>query len=414
MRTLTVLWLLAMLSPVVGWGAATSVLFVIDGSGSMWGRVGGKPKIEIARSVMGDMIRKLPQDIQTGLMSYGHNRKDDCSDIQIVAPLGSGKESVIQALNDIQPKGKTPLAAAVKAAAAQLRQQEGTASVVLISDGKESCDGDPCAAAREVASTGVNLRVHVIGFDVTPEETDQLTCIAEEGKGKYFTAANSEQLVAALTAVQEEVVKPAPKPVSDVIFEDQFDRDSLGEMWELQNPDPARFALTDGKAVSVATEPEANRAILRQPISGDFVVTTKVTMELGWRNVISIYAFADEKNYVALQIVGGEGGAKKIVPHFTKYIGDQVNDINSYYDLKSVGDRDLKEAFGQSMVWFLQIERKGFKYIGRVSADGAEWTKIGTHTLIHKGDVRVGYGARSGGKTENVAEFDSFVVIRSE
>jgi hypothetical protein len=76
---------------------------------------------------------------------------------------------------------------------------------VVISDGKETCAGDPCAAVREARAAGVKMQVHVIGFDVTPEESKQLRCIAEAGEGKYFAAKNAPELKQVLTQVKKEV-----------------------------------------------------------------------------------------------------------------------------------------------------------------------------------------------------------------
>ncbi len=79
----------------------------------------------------------------------------------------------MQALN---PKGMTPLTDAIRVAAAELQSIESAASVVVISDGKETCDGDPCAAAAAARAAGADVRIHVVGFDVTGEEAEQLNC----------------------------------------------------------------------------------------------------------------------------------------------------------------------------------------------------------------------------------------------
>ena len=419
-RLLAISGIAPLLWPALVW-AQNSTLFVLDGSGSMWGQVEGHPKIEIARQVMSDLIGRLPADVQAGLLVYGHDRKDDCNDIEVVAPLGSDRSAIVKALDTINPKGKTPITAALRQAVAQFRQNEGSSSVVVVSDGKETCGGDPCAAAREAISTGINLRIHVIGFDVTPEETEQLTCIAEEGHGKYFAASNADQLVTALAEVEKEVVAPPPpppppaepEPTNEVLFEDHFERDELGDEWELKAPDPNRFAIMDGKALSVATTPEANIAVLRQPISGNFTATITATIKMDRNNSIRLYSWVGDDNYVVLRIDGNYEGASKVTPHFVKQLGGQANDINTYGTLGKVGDRDLNEAHGKSEIWYLQVERSGVKYTGRVSVNGVDWTEIGTHTLLAKGGVHLGFSAYSGG-VENSAEFDDFVVTSAK
>lgn len=79
--------------------------------------------------------------------------------------------------------------------------------MVLVSDGKETCQRDPCELVRDLRAQGIHVKVHVVGFDVTQEEKQQLVCIAEAGGGRYFTAQNAQDLNAALSEVKEEVTK---------------------------------------------------------------------------------------------------------------------------------------------------------------------------------------------------------------
>jgi Mg-chelatase subunit ChlD len=183
------------------------VLFILDGSGSMWGRVEGKEKIVIAREVMGELVTELPDEIQVGLMAYGHRSKGECEDIELLVPVGaSSKTDVVDKINGIMPKGKTPITESFELAGERLKDREDETTVVLISDGEETCGGDPCARVRDLRQQGINVRVHVVGFDVSQAEREQLMCIAEAGDGKYFSADNADQLKKALTEVRQEVV----------------------------------------------------------------------------------------------------------------------------------------------------------------------------------------------------------------
>jgi von Willebrand factor type A domain len=199
-----------------GAGEGPAALFVLDASGSMMGKVEGKPKIDVARSVMGEVMKSLDPAVRTGLIAYGHRSKDDCKDIEVVAPVGAERAALVQAVNGLQAKGKTPLTESIRLAVSQFREYEGAASVVLVTDGLETCEGDPCAAAREAIASGVKLRIHVVGFDLKPEEAAQLQCIAKEGKGKYFSASNATGLSHALAEVQKEVVAQQAAPTTPV------------------------------------------------------------------------------------------------------------------------------------------------------------------------------------------------------
>jgi hypothetical protein len=182
------------------------MILVLDASGSMWGRIEGRAKIEIAREALNELLGELPADTAVGLQVYGHRSKGDCDDIELLAaPRAGAAEDLARRIASIQPKGMTPITAALQQAGASLAQHEGRASLVLISDGKETCNGDPCAAARRLRAQGVDTTIHVVGFDVGAEEREQLQCIAEGGGGRYFGAANAAELAAALARVREEV-----------------------------------------------------------------------------------------------------------------------------------------------------------------------------------------------------------------
>lgn len=199
--------------PAADTGESPGVIFVLDGSGSMWGRIEGRTKIEVAKEIMVRLVDELPPSVQTGLVAYGHRTKGDCEDIETLTRLGSeSREEMKASINAISPKGKTPITQSLTLATEQLKQNEGDSTVVLISDGKETCGGDPCAVVRELLEHGVKATVHVVGFDVSPEEREQLMCIAEAGNGRYFPADNASELNEALAEVKREVVAKAAEP----------------------------------------------------------------------------------------------------------------------------------------------------------------------------------------------------------
>jgi len=189
-------------------------ILVLDGSGSMWGQIDGVAKITIAQDVVGELLGSLPDEQELGLTVYGHRQKGDCSDIETIVMPGAGTRGAIaSAVNAIKPKGKTPMTDAVVAAAEALRYTEERATVILVSDGIETCEPDPCAAARLLEETGVDFTAHVVGFDVAddPQALAQMQCLADETGGTFRSADNAEELAAALIVVAE---PPAPEPVA--------------------------------------------------------------------------------------------------------------------------------------------------------------------------------------------------------
>jgi Mg-chelatase subunit ChlD len=187
----------------------TNILFILDGSGSMWGRLDNIEKIVIAKDTMSDLVQDFPSDrFNIGLMVYGHRRKGDCDDIEILAPLGKvDNATIIKQIQSIIPKGKTPITKSITLAIQRLEALEEETTIVLVSDGKETCKGDPCALVQTLKEKGVNFTMHVVGFDVTDEEKKQLACIAKAGGGMYLTAQNASQLKGAFTQVKKEIIE---------------------------------------------------------------------------------------------------------------------------------------------------------------------------------------------------------------
>jgi len=182
-----------------------NLVFILDASGSMWGHVESKHKIVIAKQVMTELIQELPSGLNTGLVAYGHRRKGDCNNVEELVPLGPlDKERMIEIIKAINPKGKTPITHSIQITAERLKAQEDETTIVLVSDGKETCDGDPCGLVKELKKTGIKIVLHVIGFDVSDAEREQLKCIAESGGGTYFTANTAKQFSMAARKIMAE------------------------------------------------------------------------------------------------------------------------------------------------------------------------------------------------------------------
>lgn len=190
--------------------AANKVIIILDASGSMWAQIDGKPKLEIARESLRTVLQSVPADDEIGFMAYGHREKGSCDDIQLIVPPQAGSASAISAAADsLKFLGKTPLTAAVKQAAEALKYTEDKATVVLITDGLETCGGDPCALGKELEASGVDFTADVVGFGLTADEGKQIACLADNTGGKYIQASDEKALQEALV---ETVAAPAPAP----------------------------------------------------------------------------------------------------------------------------------------------------------------------------------------------------------
>lgn len=221
-------------------------ILVLDGSGSMWGQIDGRAKISIAQDVVGELLQSLPEKQELGLTVYGHRRKGDCSDIEtIITPEAGQHGAIVEAVNAIKPKGKTPMTDAVIAAAEALRYTEEKATVILVSDGIETCNPDPCAAARALEETGVDFTAHVVGFNIgDPEAIAQMRCLAEETGGTFRTADTAAELSNALAVIATPAPAPEPEPDPVSLRAHAIDgrngpRITEGLIWNLTSPDGA-------------------------------------------------------------------------------------------------------------------------------------------------------------------------------
>ena len=184
----------------------TSML-VLDASASMQRQIEGRTKIEIAREAVASMLDTWPANRQLGLMAYGHRTKGDCADIEMQMAPGTVDATAIQeAVNALHPKGMTPISASVRLAARRLNFTERKATVILVSDGEETCHADPCALGKDLEQLGLDFTAHVVGFDLPEGEARaQLQCLAKSTGGRYVEARDAAELNTALS----ELANPA-------------------------------------------------------------------------------------------------------------------------------------------------------------------------------------------------------------
>src|SRR5689334_2315405 len=202
--------------------AASSVALVLDASGSMNAKLPeGKTRIEAAKLAVTDLVGKLPADVRLSLWAYGHQSptsKHDCRDTQRVVDfdaISANKADVLTKTRAIEAQGYTPITYVIKLVADDLGKEDGTPrTIILVSDGKETCEGDPCATAKALADADASLVVHTIGFAVDTVAKYQLQCIARVARGRYFDAGSTSELAATLNeaAKSPPPTKPDPPP----------------------------------------------------------------------------------------------------------------------------------------------------------------------------------------------------------
>jgi len=175
---------------------ASTFFIILDTSSSMGDAIDGSTKIEVAKSVIIDLLDNLPDGSLVGMRIFAGCEKSRL--ISGVEPLN--RQWLANEVKQIQPGGTTPLAFALEKTKEDLAGINDPQLVLLISDGMETCGGDPVAAAKDLIRAGYNLRIHVVGFDVrtNSDARAQLIEIAQSTGGAYFDAQSSEELRQAL------------------------------------------------------------------------------------------------------------------------------------------------------------------------------------------------------------------------
>lgn len=127
-----------------GTDSASATMLVYDVSGSMWGQLeDGTTKVESARQVLRDYLDSADSGTKIGVVAYGHRRKGDCADIELIAPASQDTRGLADRIDGLMPMGKTPLTDAMKQAYDALPKTAEEADLILITDGLETCEGDP-------------------------------------------------------------------------------------------------------------------------------------------------------------------------------------------------------------------------------------------------------------------------------
>ncbi|MEO1249701.1 MAG: hypothetical protein AAFW76_07655 [Pseudomonadota bacterium] len=210
--------LLAMFGPIERAAAQQptqpdAIYIIYDSSNSMWGELpDGSRKYEAARTALRALVEEDFGGRDLALRMYGHSRADDCSDSALVVPFGEPsavRRPVVEAMEATRPTGRTPIDRSLRAALDDFGDRNG--SIILISDGIESCDADPCALVREWQDRDISISVHVVGLGLQGKDREAMQCIAEAAGTEYRDAFSADELIAGITAV----VAAEPPPPAD-------------------------------------------------------------------------------------------------------------------------------------------------------------------------------------------------------
>jgi Mg-chelatase subunit ChlD len=141
----------------------------------------GMSRLDAAKRAADAMIRSLPADVDVGLVDFTACNQVRRDKFYSAAQRGA----LIGEINGLSPKQGTPLAQAIQRAG-RVASDSAESVLVIVSDGADSCGGDPCATARALRAQKPNLTINVIDLADTPRERQVLQCIASAGGGRVL------------------------------------------------------------------------------------------------------------------------------------------------------------------------------------------------------------------------------------
>ena len=181
----------------------SSVALIMDASDSMMAEdVDGGTRLDAAKQAANQLVDSLPETAVMGMLVYGasesnapDNSERGCEDIDVLAPVERiNKKELSAEIDGIEAQGYTPMGNALRAAADELGS-EGDRSIILVSDGIDTCAPPPvCDVAEELAGEGFDLTIHTVGFKADEAAQEELECVSEVSGGTYVEANNAEEL----------------------------------------------------------------------------------------------------------------------------------------------------------------------------------------------------------------------------
>ncbi len=410
---------------------AAEFLMVVDSSGSMKGKTSdGATKIEAAKQALLELKEDL-QAHQVGMMVFGHRTDPKtpgcCEDIQEVLPIAPFSESsfdtVVQSLS---PRGSTPLAESLLRAKDSMlhRDEEASKIIVVVTDGNETCGGDPAAAAAKLRELGINVEIHVVGFAIEQGEGKQLQAIADAGGGKYVFAKDA----AALKRLLPEIVSTALRKTEIVevdrreLLNETFDGEELDSGWEVIRPDEDRYAVADGQLFIVtqyASPWDQNKDIknlVRRKAgitANDYEVSADVEIQITQTNQgAALMLQKDDQNTIELSLYGGTANySLHRVFRFTKIVNGKPAIIYRSHLHGAPKDAELVT---------LKIVKRGIVFRGfaqflNPKTAKRERVEVGVHAAPGMDNVRPVLKAANGssGLSEATAAFDNVKIVEN-
>lgn len=274
--------------------AKTRILFLLDGSGSMLAGWSDTNRISAAKALLTDLVDSLRETrVELALRAYGHlytRASQNCKDSRLEVGFGpSNHDRIIQRLTQIEPKGTTPIAYSLEQAAGDFPETQGYRNIIIIiTDGIESCDGDPCAVSLALQRRGIFLRPFVIGIGMNETYADQFNCL-----GTYFDAREINDFKKALNLAIKTSLEPTSVSVDllddkDKSTETNINVSFINSLTQESAFDFVHYRDRQGRPDSVMIDPVLSYDVVVNTVPP--VIKRNIRLEPGQHNIIRVKA----------------------------------------------------------------------------------------------------------------------------
>ncbi|MCP4701225.1 MAG: VWA domain-containing protein [Gammaproteobacteria bacterium] len=309
MKCSTPLFSVLLLLVFTQFAESAEVLFLLDRSGSMDG-----DKLTVAKKTLTKLLDNPEATGQTGLMVFG----GDCQDAVMVIPPGDMPMDLETQLAAISAQGGTPITYALENAARQFSGPVAEQHIVLISDGAETCKGDPCQAVRSLANQGIQVKFHVVEFgrESSKRYRGQLQCIADAGGGVYRRISSPGSFDQTLRSIHSGIQTGSLAKKPKFWLLEHFDATSLAWQWDVLKPNPRRYRVHNGhleitaalRGDLVLTLPENTFRLKRPMPPGDWSAAMHLTVDFQTQKELFFMGiYNDRDNYLLATLWGVSG-----------------------------------------------------------------------------------------------------------
>ena len=341
-------------------GTEVNVELVMDSSGSMGAETDtGEPRIDAAKRVLNQVIDAIPLDrpgLNVGFRVFGHlgdnteaGRAESCQSSELTVPVdGVNPDALREQVANYTPVGWTPIGLSLERAAADFPAASDTVTnaIILVTDGLETCDADPCAIATVLKQSEAAITVYVVGLGLDAEELRITSCIAENSGGRIVGAQNADELSAALFTFLEEL---------EVVVTTGFlEIESIGGLYPLAALTCAGQPATDstpqgGEPFTYTFTTDTNR--VEAPIGVCDLVWTNPS---GTETAIRVNIEADRTTFVRGSLLKFPQGAGEIyvlkAQDGTVIWQDQIEQGDWVWVLPGIYTCDLQELVGDPIL----------------------------------------------------------------